>query len=79
MMIATSTPQTETRRTAFEFDSLESLPCGCVAARFRVLPWHGHLVRLEAKGPYCPFDLHRDNAIVGLGIRSDMLESDEEL
>ncbi len=79
MMIATGSTQTDVRRTAFEFDSLEALPCGCVAARFRVLPWYGHVVRLEAKGPYCPFDLHHDNAIVGIGIRSDVLSSDDEL
>jgi len=79
MMIATASPQTDTRRTAFEFDSLDALPCGCVAARFRVLPWHGHIIRLEAKGPYCPFDLHLANSIVGIGIRSDMLESDEDV
>jgi len=64
-------------QTAFEFDDLEGFPCGCVAARFRVLPWSGHVLRVEAKGVYCPFDIHALGAIVGLGIRADALSSDE--
>jgi hypothetical protein len=77
MMIAPRAATPGGTQTAFEFEDLESFACGCVAARFRVLPWSGHLVRVEAKGTYCPFDSHKPGAIVGLGIRSDALSSDE--
>lgn len=39
--------------TRLELETLESLPCGCVAAAYRALPWSFELVRLEAKGPHC--------------------------
>lgn len=77
MMIAPRTAPAGGTQTAFEFEDLEAFACGCVAARFRVLPWSGHLLRVEAKGAYCPFDSHTPGAIVGLGIRSDALSSDE--
>lgn len=62
---------------SFEIEDLDAFACGCVAARFRVLPWSGHVVRLEAKGAYCPFPNHTPGAIVGLGLRSDLVASDE--
>jgi len=76
-MIATGTTQTGGTRAAFEFDAFEAFACGCVATRFRVLPWHGHVVRIETKGPYCPFDSHEPRAIVGIGIRSDAMSNDD--
>ncbi|MDO8834541.1 MAG: hypothetical protein Q7V01_03050 [Vicinamibacterales bacterium] len=77
MMIAPRAAPPAGTQTAFEFEDLEPFACGCVAARFRVLPWSGHLVRVEAKGTYCPFESHKAGAIVGLGIRSDALSSDD--
>jgi hypothetical protein len=76
-MIATGTTHSDGKRTAFEFDAFEALPCGCVATRFRVLPWHGHVVRIEARGAYCPFDQHEPRAIIGIGIRSDAMSTDD--
>jgi hypothetical protein len=76
MIAPDATPPSGTK-AAFEFEELEAFSCGCVAARFRVLPWTGHILRIEAKGPYCPFDTHESGAIVGLGIRSDALSSDD--
>ena len=49
-----------TRLTShLELAGLESLPCGCVAAAYKALPWAIELVRLEAKGPHC---VHADHA-----------------
>ena len=76
-MIAHGTATPPATQAAFEFEDLEAFACGCVAARFRVLPWSGHVLRIEAKGTYCPFDVHETGAIVGLGIRADALSSDE--
>lgn len=76
-MIAHGTTTQPPTQAAFEFEDLEAFACGCVAARFRVLPWSGHVLRVEAKGPYCPFDVHEPGAIIGLGIRTDALSSDD--
>jgi hypothetical protein len=76
-MIASPISPRRESQTAFEFDDFESFACGCVAARFRVVPWAGHILRIETKGPYCPFDQHGCGAIVGIGLRSDAMSSDE--
>ena len=76
-MIAPGTTPPKGTQAAFEFEDLASFACGCVAARFRVLPWSGHLLRVEAKGTYCPFESHEPGAIVGLGIRADALSTDD--
>jgi len=76
-MITPGTGPPDGPHAAFEFEDLEAFACGCVAARFRVLPWSGHLLRIEARGPYCPFESHEPGAIVGLGIRSDALSTDD--
>src|SRR5260370_29832214 len=39
--------------TVFELETLEGLPCGCVAPAYRARPWDVAVVSLEAKGPYC--------------------------
>jgi hypothetical protein len=77
MIIAPPASPHREDHTAFEFDDFESFACGCVAARFRVVPWAGHILRIETKGPYCPFDQHACGAIVGIGLRSDAMSSDE--
>ena len=49
-----SAPHPRTRLLAlFEFEALESLPCGCVAAWYRTLDPGLSVVSLEAKGPHC--------------------------
>ncbi len=60
-------------RPMLELDGLEALPCGCVAARYKALPWDGHMVRVEAKGPHCGTSQHVIGAVLGFGSRADLL------
>ncbi len=60
-------------RPGLELDGLDALPCGCVAARYKALPWDGHLVRVEAKGPHCGYPAHSIGAVLGFGSRADLL------
>jgi hypothetical protein len=62
--------------TLFEFESFESLPCGCVAAAYRARPWDFSLVSLEAKGPHCILAGHSTGQILRLGQPPDE-EADE--
>ena len=50
-----------------ELEELESLPCGCVSAAYRALPWDVAVVSLEAKGPYCILEVHTAGQILRLG------------
>ncbi len=64
----------------FEFEALEGLPCGCVAAAYRARPWDVALVSLEAKGPHCVFPGHRMGQVLHFGdpaTEPDEEESDE--
>jgi hypothetical protein len=63
-------------RPSLELDGLEGLPCGCVAARYKALPWDGHMVRVEAKGPHCTSPQHAIGAVLGFGPRADLLAFD---
>ena len=63
--------------TRLELESLQSLPCGCVSAAYRALPWAMELVRLEAKGPYCLHGEHAAGRLLGFGEAPD--DDDEEL
>jgi hypothetical protein len=49
-----------------EFEALQSLPCGCVAAAFRAMPWALEFVRLEAKGPHCFRLEHAPGSVLSL-------------
>ena len=51
----------------YAFNSLHSLPCGCVAAVYRG-PWEVELVALEARGPHCLHQQHEMGTVLGLGI-----------
>jgi hypothetical protein len=51
----------------FQLETLESLACGCVVAIQSVRPSGVTVVSLEAKGPHCPFRLHRVNKVIRLG------------
>jgi hypothetical protein len=59
----------------FEFEALEGLPCGCVAAAYRARPWDVALVSLEAKGPHCLFSGHRMGQVLHFG---DPITDEEE-
>lgn len=63
-------------RPGLELDGLDALPCGCVSARYKALPWDGHLVRIEAKGPHCGYVAHAIGAVLGFGSRADLLAVD---
>lgn len=52
---------------SFEFEALEALPCGCVAAAYRSRQWDVSLVSLEAKGPHCLLPRHSTGEVLRLG------------
>ena len=56
-----------TRGHALTLVTLEMLPCGCVAGRYRARPTVVEVELLEAKGPNCLFYRHRTGAVTGLG------------
>jgi hypothetical protein len=64
--------------TVFELESLEGLPCGCVAAAYRARPWDVAVVSLEAKGPHCILAGHAIGQIMRLGDPSEFEEDDDE-
>lgn len=60
----------------FEFEALEGLPCGCVAAAYRARPWDVAMISLEAKGPHCVFPGHRMGQVLHFG--DPVTDDDEE-
>jgi hypothetical protein len=67
MKTPTATPMTPTRLASrLEFEALTGLPCGCVAASFRAMPWGMEFVRLEAKGPHCFRAEHSSGSVLSL-------------
>jgi hypothetical protein len=79
MMRATTTtiPAKRSRPATFEFEALEGLPCGCVAAAYRARPWDVGVVSLEAKGPYCILAGHASGQILRLGDPEEFEEEDD--
>jgi hypothetical protein len=63
----TSPAQRGRQSAEYAFDSLHSLPCGCVAAVYRTQPWDVELVALEARGPHCIHQQHELGSVLGLG------------
>jgi hypothetical protein len=58
----------------YAFDSLHSLPCGCVTAVYRTQPWDAEVVAIEARGPHCIIQQHEMGNVLGLGVgESDWL------
>jgi len=78
--MSTSTAAVATSKPALilELEELESMPCGCVSAAYRALPWDVAVVSVEAKGPYCVMDGHRAGQIIRLGEPYE-IESVEDL
>ena len=67
MRASTNTiPAKRSRPATFEFEALEGLPCGCVAAIHRTLDPGLAVVSLEAKGPYCGEDTHRAGRVTAV-------------
>lgn len=73
----TSTGRRTRPATAFEFEALEGLPCGCVAVAYRARLWDVTMISLEAKGPHCVFTGHRAGQVIHFGETADLEESDE--
>ncbi len=48
----------------YDLQSLYSLPCGCIVSLSRAKLLELTVVRLEAKGPYCPVPAHRLGSVV---------------
>lgn len=64
--------------TRLELESLQSLPCGCVSAAYRALPWSVEMVRLEAKGPHCVHIDHAAGRLLGFGETLDEEDADAQ-
>ena len=62
-----------------EFEALQALPCGCVAASFRAMPWAVELVRLEAKGPHCFRLEHASGSVLSLDSDIDDVSETQEI
>jgi hypothetical protein len=59
------TGQTVTRAGHYlQLEALDPLPCGCVAAIFRVGGQGIRLMSVEAKGPYCLTSQHTAGRLV---------------
>lgn len=54
------------RQTHFTLDTLQSLPCGCVAAIYHAQPLDTEVVSLEARGPHCLYLQHQVGQVLGL-------------
>lgn len=80
MLSNTARPATARRSalTQLELERLEGLACGCVASVQRVPSARVYFVRLEAKGPYCPFAGHRIDQFFRIGDPTDWLDAAED-
>jgi len=59
-------PAVDRAASNLELEALDPLPCGCVAAVFRVGPYALRVISLEAKGPYCLTSRHAAGRVVEL-------------
>ena len=48
--------------------TLQTMPCGCVAAIYRARPTVVEVELVEAKGPHCRFYRHRTGQVISLGV-----------
>jgi hypothetical protein len=48
--------------------TLQTMPCGCVAAIYRARPTVVEVELVEAKGPHCRFSRHRTGQVISLGV-----------
>ena len=47
--------------------TLQTMPCGCVAAVYRAHPTVVDVALVEAKGPHCRFYRHQTGHVIKLG------------
>lgn len=57
-----------TRAAALSLVTLQTLPCGCVAAVYRTRPTAVEVDIVEAKGPHCRFYAHQLGRVMHLGM-----------
>ena len=67
-MAAIPAPSKSVRPAAFTLVTLQTMPCGCVAAIYRARPTVVEVDVLEAKGPHCRFYGHRMGEVIDLGV-----------
>lgn len=48
--------------------TLQTLPCGCVAAIYHSRPTVVELELVEAKGPHCRFSGHRTGEVISVAV-----------
>jgi hypothetical protein len=56
------------RGGAMTLVTLQTMPCGCVAAVYRARPALVEMELVEAKGPHCRFYGHRAGQVISLGL-----------
>ena len=56
------------RAGAMTLVTLQTMPCGCVAAIYRSRPTVVELELVEAKGPHCRFLGHRTGEVISLAV-----------
>jgi hypothetical protein len=60
----------------YALETLQALPCGCVAAVYRAQPLDIEVVSLEARGPHCLYVQHKAGRLLGVGAQEpDRLSS----
>ncbi len=72
--MTTAVPTTRTSLKPLEFQSFESLPCGCVAAVYRVPQVEVEVELLEARGPHCLDQAHQIGRVIRLGHPAELEE-----
>jgi hypothetical protein len=55
----------------YALDTLEPLPCGCVAGVYRARLSEVEVVAVEARGPHCLHSHHRAGRVIGLASASE--------
>jgi hypothetical protein len=60
---------------AMTLATLQTLPCGCIAAIYRAYPTDVEVELVEAKGPHCRFFRHRAGQVISLGV-PDVVDSE---
>ena len=61
------------RAASLTLITLESLPCGCVSGVYQASPTVVEVELVEAKGPHCVYDEHRNGGVVRLGLPDGLL------
>lgn len=77
MTMTTAAATTRTSLKSLQFQSFESLPCGCVAAVYRVPQVEVEVELVEARGPHCLDAAHQIGRVIRLGHPTEIDEIEE--